>query len=379
MNIFIIIINQLLNPIHQIKNIKFIIQYYFSKTIFHLFIMIFLFHMIIVTIIFLHNIAEFSILYQVNQNFFNISNHTTLINKFNYKNSKNYYDYFKTFNRNSIETILAPLNHCDIKMNNNNNNDNLTHIIIFIKSTINKFELRQALRNTWANKKCYIHYGIYAYIYFTLGRENLTHWFNSTIQSKLLIEHKQFNDIIQFNFIESYYNLTRKLIGTIEYATLHCLNTKFIIIIDEDFIVNPIHLIKLLLNINHKDYSTYISGHVIKNSSPFREINSKWYMPKFIYPFDNYPNYPLGGTIIISRSLINQLNQLLYSIELFPFDDVLIGIVLDKLNISIIHIENILFSKNIIDFRRKFVTAHFKGTSYLLINLWKSLRLDKLC
>ncbi|VDP81554.1 unnamed protein product [Schistosoma mattheei] len=275
--------------------------------------------MIIVTIIFLHNIEEFPILYQVNEKFLNISNHTTLIDKFNHKN---YYDYFKTFNRNSIETILAPLNHC---------------------------------------------------------RENLTHWFNSTIQSKLLIEHKQYNDIIQFNFIENYYNLTRKLIGTIEYATLHCLNTKFIIIIDEDFIVNPIHLIKLLLNINHIDYSTYISGYVIKNGIPFREINSKWYISKFIYPFDYYPNYPLGGTIIISRSLINQLNQLLYSIELFPFDDVLIGIVLDKLNISIIHIENILFSKNIIDFRQKFITAHFKGTSHLLINLWKSLRLDKLC
>ncbi|VDP45306.1 unnamed protein product [Schistosoma margrebowiei] len=317
--------------------------------------MIFLFNMIIVTIIFLHNIEEFPILYQVNENFLNKSNHTTLIDKFNYKNSKNYYDYFKTFNRSSIETILAPLNHCDMKMNNNNNNDNndnLTHIIIFIKSRINKFELR---------------------------RENLTHWFNSTIQSKLLLEHKQYNDIIQFNFIENYYNLTRKLIGTIEYATLHCLNTKFILIIDEDFIVNPIHLIKLLLNINHIDYSTYISGYVIKNGIPFREINSKWYISKFIYPFDYYPNYPLGGTIIISRSLINQLNQLLYSIELFPFDDVLIGIVLNKLNISIIHIENILFSKNIIDFRQKFITAHFKGISYLLMNLWKSLRLDKLC
>lgn len=76
---------------------------------------------------------------------------------------------------------------------------------------------------------------------------------------------------------------------------------------------------------------------------PFREINSKWYISKFIYPFDYYPNYPHGGTIIISRSLIIQLNQLLYSIELFPSDNVLIGIVLDKLNISIIHIENILF------------------------------------
>lgn len=80
-----------------------------------------------------------------------------------------------------------------------------------------------------------------------------------------MIEHKQYNDIIQFNFIENYYNLTRKLIGTIEYATLHCLNTIFIIFIDEDFIVNPIHLIKLLLNINHIDYSIYIRGYVIKN------------------------------------------------------------------------------------------------------------------
>ncbi|CAH8448753.1 unnamed protein product [Schistosoma rodhaini] len=398
MNMFIIIIIQLFNRIYQRKTMKFIIPYYFIKQIFQICIIILLLNVIFCLIIFIHNIIDLSIEYEEPENILEFSSHTTYndnkkkLNKLKYmkenhhKNSEKYYEYYKTTNTNYIEPILLPSSHCDHIMNNNtthnttdNNNNNITNIIIFIKSTYNKFKLRQTLRNTWANSKCYLKYGIQPYIYFTLGRENSSQWFNSTIQIKLFQEHQQYNDLIQFNFIENYYNLTRKLIGTIEYAKFHCIHTKFIIIIDQDFIINPLNLIKLLLNITKLQYNTYISGYVIKKGIPFRIKTNKWFISKYKYPFKYYPNYPLGGTIIMSRPVMYHLYELLRHIKLFPFDDVLIGIVLDKLNITIHHIDNILLTNYIMNYRKQFITAHYKDISYLLMNLWKSLRFDKLC
>ncbi|KAK4472447.1 hypothetical protein MN116_003700 [Schistosoma mekongi] len=285
-----------------------------------------------------------------------------------------YYDYLQTSNTNPIESILLPKNHCNTSVN-----DNLTYIMIFIKSTFDKFELRQSLRKTWANTQCYIKYGIKPYIYFTLGRENLSSWSNASLQSKILVEHKQYHDILQFDFIESYYNLTRKFIGTIEYATVHCSIAKFILFIDQDFIVNPFNLVKYLLSIHNRQYKTFVAGYIIKNAKPIRLLNSKWFISKYIYPFKFYPYYPIGGTIIFSRPVIIALNKKLQYIKLFPFDDVLIGIILEKLEISINHLSSILLTNNIIDIRQQFLTAHSKGISYLLINIWKSLRLHEQC
>ncbi|CAH8444553.1 unnamed protein product [Schistosoma turkestanicum] len=378
---------QLCRRLYRQQNIKYFIIYLFLKRLLQICIILFFLNIILCTIIFIYNIKHLPVVSQepgISQKSAAISNHTSIVNtpsqsglfEENIKRySQKYYQYFETNKTNYIEPVLLPSNHCDVITNKN-----LTNIIIFIKSTVHEFELRRSLRNTWANVQCYTRYTIRPHIYFTLGRENSSNWINATIQSKLLVEHEQYHDILQFNFIESYYNLTRKLIGSIEYyATFHCSNAKFVIFIDQDFIVNPANLAKFLLSITKTQYSKLVAGYVIKNAKPFRALNSKWFISRQIYPFDSYPDYPLGGTMIFSRPVIITMNEQLRHMRLFPFDDVLIGIILEKLKIPIIHLENILPSNSMIDIRRPFITAHFKGNSHLLINVWKSLRFDKLC
>ncbi|TNN19831.1 Beta-1,3-galactosyltransferase 1 [Schistosoma japonicum] len=374
---------QLFRRIYHELVVKCIIQCFIVKRVFRIFIIIILLNVISLSVIFTYNKHYLTIVSQVSSSLQNFDIHDNDANKLvksrhlkqnNKRYSGVYYDYLRTSKTNYIKSVLLPTNHCDTLIN-----DNLTYIIIFIKSTLDEFELRQSLRKTWANTQCYIKYGIKPHIYFTLGRENLSTWSNASLQSKILIEHKQYHDILQFDFIESYYNLTRKLIGTIEYATVHCPIAKFILFIDQDFIVNPFNLAKYFFSIHNQQYTTFVAGYVIKNAKPFRLLNSKWFISKHIYPFKSYPNYPIGGTIIFSRPVIIALNKKLRNVQLFPFDDVLIGIILEKLEISIHHLSSILLSNNIIDIRQQFMTAHFKGISYLLINIWKSLRLDEQC
>ncbi|VDQ06990.1 unnamed protein product [Trichobilharzia regenti] len=256
---------------------------------------------------------------------------------------------------------------------------NTTNILVFVKSTADEFDLRQSVRATWANSRCFTKNGIKAQIYFTLGRGNSSNWNESLIQHRILLESKQYHDILQFDFIESYYNLTRKLIGTIQYAAFHCFTSKFIILIDHDFIVNPVNLAKFLLNISDAQYPRYVAGHVIRNAKPFRTNTSKWSIAKKVYPFDFYPAYPLGGTIIFSRPVTIELNKKLIHMKLFPFDDVLLGIVLAKMKISIFPIKNILVSKYPLNFRRQFLTAQTNGVPRLMVNTWKSLRFTDMC
>ncbi|CAH8830923.1 unnamed protein product [Trichobilharzia szidati] len=290
------------------------------------------------------------------------------------KNVSKFYKYLFTPNTVHIKTILTPLNNCD-KVTQTNT----TNILVFVKSTANEFDLRQSVRATWANSQCFTRYGIKAYIYFTLGRGNSSNWNESLMQYRILLESKQYQDILQFDFVESYYNLTRKLIGTIQYATFHCFTSKFIVLIDHDFIVNPVNLAKFLLNISDAQYPRYVAGHVIKNAKPFRTNKSKWFISKTVFPFNSYPSYPLGGTIIFSRPVISELNKKLIHMKLFPFDDVLLGIVLQKMKIPIFFIKNIFLSKYPLDFRRQFLTAQTNGVPSIMVNTWKSLRFTDMC
>ncbi|CAH8290834.1 unnamed protein product [Heterobilharzia americana] len=361
------------NRILYERNIDYTLYYTILTRIFQGFIILFIFFNIIYFIIIFIN----GIYYMIcnDKVIVYTEKHNSVYPVDNSMNHTGYYEYLLTPNTTYIHTILSPKNQCNSLSYNNE-----TNILLFIKSTIDQFELRQSLRNTWANYKCYIKYGIRAYIYFTLGRQNISAWNTSSlIQSRIFYEHKIYQDILQFDFIESYYNVTRKLIGTIEYATLHCFNAKFILLIDQDFIVNPMNLAKYLSNINTIEYTRYVGGYIIQHAVPFRNENSKWFISNRNFPFNSYPSYPIGGTIIFSRPVVITLNKILRHMKLFPFDDVLIGIILEKLQIPIVHIKNIFFEKYISNVRQQFITLHTYDNANILFNIWKSLRFYDMC
>ena len=112
----------------------------------------------------------------------------------------------------------------------------------------NYYERRQFVRNSWVKE----------------AKDNgfkqmfvLALPLNQSIQENLEKESELYSDIIQFGFIDNYYNLTLKTIAIIGWIENNCLNTNYVFKTDCDTLVN----VKRLKNmVNHKEFKSGITG-----------------------------------------------------------------------------------------------------------------------
>jgi beta-1,3-galactosyltransferase 1 len=81
-------------------------------------------------------------------------------------------------------------------------------------------------------------------------------------------------DILQFDFKDSYFNLTLKSIALLRWAHQNCLHSKYIFKID-DIIVNVEHLLKNVHNLQNG-----ITGYLMSGMPVIREVKSPWFMPE---------------------------------------------------------------------------------------------------
>ena len=101
-------------------------------------------------------------------------------------------------------------------------------LTILVKSKYSNFKHRESIRETWGqtDKDLLIR------TVFLIGDPNLD--INDN-KEKIKIESKRFNDLIQQDFIDTYYNNTLKTCMAIKWINNYCSNSKFYLLIDDDF------------------------------------------------------------------------------------------------------------------------------------------------
>lgn len=114
-------------------------------------------------------------------------------------------------------------------------------LAVFVTSRVDEWDLRTAIRQTWAARLVEILPD--ARIYFVFG---IPKNFNDHDRNRLLKEAKKYGDVIQGNFIDSYRNLTLKTY-TINrwFVSMNC-SSLFLLKIDTDTFLYP-DLLKTLL------------------------------------------------------------------------------------------------------------------------------------
>ncbi|CAH8447698.1 unnamed protein product [Heterobilharzia americana] len=310
----------------------------------------------------------------------------------------------------SIWKIIFPLSSTEYKLMcmiknhpcNNSNNESLYHtadILFIIRSHVNHFTQRQAIRQTWANQKCYENFGIYIRSLFILGKIN--NYYDQIINikidqlnrnnhhdddniKKLYYEHFNYHDIIQFDFIDNYSNLLNKWIGSIDFIMKYCLNNEksFIILMDDDYFLHPMNLIQLLHGITPSQYRIYASGQLQHISYPIRIPFHSRYISLTDYPYNIYPPYLFGGTIILSMPVVQLLYIGFRYIKHIPYDDIMLGIVLLKFGITPIHLKHIYstYSPDIYTLKQiPFISVHGYNTPTSLNSLWSELNMNYVC
>lgn len=188
-------------------------------------------------------------------------------------------------------------------------------LLILVKSDIYNIAQRLAIRATWG----YINIPEIRVI-FTLGT-------SADIQGFIIKETQLYDDILQGDFPDTYANNIYKTVMTYQWIVDNCVNTSFYFFVDDDFFVN-VNLIHQYL----KEYSSQVNpylytGKLITYSWPVRKRNSKWFISVEDYPYNYYPPYLAGGSIIMSANVAKLLKETFPYVKYIFIDDSYLGIV----------------------------------------------------
>ncbi|XP_017322901.1 UDP-GlcNAc:betaGal beta-1,3-N-acetylglucosaminyltransferase 7, like [Ictalurus punctatus] len=204
-------------------------------------------------------------------------------------------------------------------------------LLIVVKSVIEQHDRREAVRLTWGKER-------------TIGGKRVKTLFllgtpapgkdSKNLQKLLEYEDRIYRDILQWDFMDTFFNLTLKEVNFLRWFNIYCTNVPFIFKGDDDVFVNPTNLVDLIdfRTQEGKERDLFI-GDTISKAAPIRNRQSKYYIPKELYN-EPYPPYVGGGGFLMSSQLAYRFFAVSESVKLFPIDDVFLGMCLQKLGLA---------------------------------------------
>ncbi|XP_040202372.1 beta-1,3-galactosyltransferase 2-like [Rana temporaria] len=201
-------------------------------------------------------------------------------------------------------------------------------LLLLIPSIPEETLNRDVLRRTWANET--LVNGVNVTRLFLLGRPS-----SQEIQESIILESSNFHDIIQQDFFDSYNNLTLKTLMGIEWVSRICPNVSYVMKVDSDMFLNPWFLVEKVLQPSSPAKVNFYTGLLMLNALPQRDKSSKWYMPLSQYSKNVYPPYCSGTGYIFSGDLAGRIYKKASSFNIFPFEDVFIGMCLESIGIKV--------------------------------------------
>ncbi|XP_053284637.1 N-acetyllactosaminide beta-1,3-N-acetylglucosaminyltransferase 2 [Pleuronectes platessa] len=220
-------------------------------------------------------------------------------------------------------------------------------LLMAMKSSELNFRNRQAIRQTWGragwvaghsrNRSSGEEIGGYVRRVFLLGKESPEE-LGVDVSELLQTESELYGDILQWDFKDTFFNLTLKDVLFWDWFSRHCDRIHFVFKGDDDVFVNTMNLITYLQDQlkkpeTHKTMKDFMVGQVINRAMPVRERNSKYFIPDSFYQ-GIYPTYAGGGGVVYSGLLTRRLHEMAKGVHLFPIDDVYVGMCMARLNTS---------------------------------------------
>ncbi|XP_070847702.1 N-acetyllactosaminide beta-1,3-N-acetylglucosaminyltransferase 3-like [Chaetodon trifascialis] len=201
-------------------------------------------------------------------------------------------------------------------------------LLLVIKSSPANYDRREVLRKTWADERQ--HNGVWIRRLFISGTTGSG--FEKIRLNKLLeLEQRQYNDILQWDFTDTFYNLTLKQILFLEWMERNCPNARFLLNGDDDVFANTNNMVEYLQGLKDNDGGKHLFiGHLIQNVGPIRSSWSKYFIPVQVQESESYPPYCGGGGFLLSGYTASVIYNMSQSISILPIDDVYMGMCLAK-------------------------------------------------
>ncbi|KAF4083295.1 hypothetical protein AMELA_G00138270 [Ameiurus melas] len=200
-------------------------------------------------------------------------------------------------------------------------------LLLFVKSSPENFLRRQAIRSTWGNQTYIkIELGVNVKVVFVMGVHPDRHK-HDAIQKQLQAEDQVYRDLVQQAFLDTFHNLTVKLLLQFHWAHANCAHARFLMSADDDIFVHIPNLVRSLQEFSAQGVVDLWVGHVHRGSPPMRRKDSKYYVPVQMYQWSTYPDYTAGAGYVVSRDVADKIYQATLSLNAsLHIDDVFMGI-----------------------------------------------------
>ncbi|XP_024135270.1 N-acetyllactosaminide beta-1,3-N-acetylglucosaminyltransferase 3 [Oryzias melastigma] len=205
-------------------------------------------------------------------------------------------------------------------------------LLLVIKSSPQNYERREVLRKTWAQERMYKGAWIRrVFISGTSGAGVEKHNLNKLLK----LENEDHHDILQWDFADSFYNLTLKQTLLLGWLEEQCPSARFLFNGDDDVFANTDNMVEYLQSINNSYGQKHLfTGHLLTTEKPVRWTGSKYFVPLLIQATNKYEPYCGGGGFLLSAYTASVIYKTSQEIPLHPIDDAYMGMCLFKVGLK---------------------------------------------
>jgi hypothetical protein len=230
------------------------------------------------------------------------------------------------------EILLEPtIFTCQSKINSNCSQLYPLYIIVKTRavSSGEYFQRRMFTRTSWAQEAQSL--GIP--VIYAVGRAK-----DDRVQTMLENEHRTYGDILQFNYIDAYYNISIKSTGILNwFVKSNCQQmTPYLFVVDDDLLINIPSLMKMISN--NSFHSNTLYGLYLTDIEP--HPSGKWAVSLTDYINRTFPSFITGASTLYPSLIVNKLVDKIFQFveedkSIFFLDDVLItGIIADQIGVQ---------------------------------------------
>ena len=257
-------------------------------------------------------------------------------------------------------------------------------IAYIVKSAYENFEKRKAIRNSWGFENRFS--DVTTRTVFLVGKKNV----ENEIKKRFEKEVEEHKDIIQGDFLDSYFNNTIKTMMGLHWTFHYCNQAKYFLFVDDDYYVSTRNVLRFLRDPRNypkylekyivsavNEYKDYLfAGYVFPYSSPIRWYFSKWYITLEEYPYSHWPPYVTAGAYVLSQKSLQDLYYASIYTNFFRFDDIFLGMAAKKAGLVPFHHNEFYFDRKVysLDDYRWVIASHGFDDPQELIDVWNEQR-----